>query len=100
MLTELIHSTLASHPINLAREAQGLLPANILTLRGAGQCLTVQPFLEKYGISGFMVAPTAIIKGVGRSVGLRVEDVEGATGYYNSNLENKALHTAKMLNTG
>ena len=78
--------------------SQGLLPANILTLRGAGQRLEVTPFKDKFNLDGFMVAPTAIIKGVGRSIGLVVEEVEGATGYYNSNLENKALKTAQLLN--
>lgn len=46
-----------------------------------------------------MIAPTAIIKGVGRSVGLRIEEVKDATGYYNSNLDNKAIHAARLLNT-
>lgn len=37
-----------------------------------------------------MIAPTAIIKGLGQSIGLNTPDVEGATGDYHSNYINKA----------
>jgi 2,3-bisphosphoglycerate-independent phosphoglycerate mutase len=40
-----------------------------------------------------MIAATAIIKGTGITFGIKVEKVEGATGYYDSNLDNKARRT-------
>lgn len=36
-----------------------------------------------------MIAPTAIIRGTGITFGIPLVEVEGATGYYDSNLENK-----------
>jgi 2,3-bisphosphoglycerate-independent phosphoglycerate mutase len=36
-----------------------------------------------------MIAPTAIIKGLGQSLDMYTPDVEGATGDYNSNYKNK-----------
>jgi 2,3-bisphosphoglycerate-independent phosphoglycerate mutase len=38
-----------------------------------------------------MIAPTAIIRGAGISFNIPLIEVEETTGYYNSNLNNKAL---------
>lgn len=44
-----------------------------------------------------MIAPTAIIRGAGMSIGMDIHDVEGTTGYYNSNLNNKALKAIELI---
>jgi len=44
-----------------------------------------------------MIAPTAIIRGIGLSFGVDLVDVEGTTGYYNSNLNNKAIKAAENI---
>lgn len=44
-----------------------------------------------------MIAPTAIIRGAGLSIGMDIIEVEGTTGYYNSNLNNKALKAIEMI---
>lgn len=44
-----------------------------------------------------MIAPTAIIRGVGITFGIKIFDVEGTTGYYDSNLNAKALKAAELL---
>jgi 2,3-bisphosphoglycerate-independent phosphoglycerate mutase len=44
-----------------------------------------------------MIAPTAIIRGAGISFGIPIFDVEGTTGYYNSNLNNKALKAIELI---
>ena len=44
-----------------------------------------------------MIAPTAIIRGAGISFGIPIIDVEGTTGYYNSNLTNKALKALELF---
>ena len=46
-----------------------------------------------------MIAPTAIIRGAGISFGIPIVEVEGTTGYYNSNLNNKALKAIELLST-
>jgi 2,3-bisphosphoglycerate-independent phosphoglycerate mutase len=57
----------------------------------------VQPFYERHGLRSFMIAATAIIKGTGISFCIKVENVEGATGYYDSNLDGKARRTVEMI---
>jgi 2,3-bisphosphoglycerate-independent phosphoglycerate mutase len=44
-----------------------------------------------------MIAPTAIIRGTGATFGMKLIDVPETTGYYNSNLNNKAEATFKAL---
>ena len=46
-----------------------------------------------------MIAATAIIKGTGISFGIKVESSEGATGYYDSNIDNKARKTAELISS-
>ncbi len=47
-------------------------------------------FYEKHKFKGFMIAPTAVIAGIGFSIDLDVVNVEGATGDYHTNFDNKA----------
>ena len=46
-----------------------------------------------------MIAPTAIIRGVGITAGIPLIEVEGTTGYYDSNLNGKAAKAAELLKT-
>ena len=69
-----------------------------MTLRGAGITIDEPSFQERFGLKPFMIAPTAIIRGVGKTFGMELlDDVEGMTGYYDSNLEGKAMRAAKEL---
>jgi 2,3-bisphosphoglycerate-independent phosphoglycerate mutase len=46
-----------------------------------------------------MIAPTAIIRGAGMSFDIPIIEVEGTTGYYNSNLNNKALKAVELISS-
>ena len=55
-------------------------------------------FNEKHGLKPFMVSPTAIIRGVGRFAGFDLlDDIEGMTGYYDSNLAGKMIRAANEV---
>lgn len=54
-------------------------------------------FEENNGLKSFMIAPTAIIRGTGITFGMEIFDVEGTTGYYNSNLNNKAQKAVELI---
>lgn len=54
-------------------------------------------FEEVHGLRPFMLAPTAIIRGTGITFGIKIHEVEGATGFYDSNIENKALKAIELL---
>jgi len=44
-----------------------------------------------------MIAPTAIIKGIGMQLDFDIYDVEGATGWYDSNYDNKFESAENIL---
>jgi 2,3-diphosphopglycerate-independent phosphoglycerate mutase len=88
---------LATHPLNVERIASGLPAANVVLLRGAGACLDAPSFADMHGMRAFMVAPTAIIGGLGLSLGITRVPCVGATGDYHSNLNAKADMVARLL---
>lgn len=61
------------HPLCKQRREQGQTYPNVVLLRGAGQRISVQTFEEKHGLKAFMVAPTAIIRGVGLTIGMDLQ---------------------------
>ena len=89
-VSNVFRSILASHPINIDRANRNLPIANVVLLRGAGARIQVPPF-SAHGLGrGCMVAPTAIIAGLGASVGLELLPCQEATGDYRTNLKAKA----------
>ena len=59
--------------------------------------LNLMHFKDRFNMRPFMISPTAIIRGVGRTLGIPLIEVEGATGYYDSNLNGKAKAAAKAF---
>ena len=88
---------LSRHPLNREREAAGLPMANTLLIRGAGEMGTFEPFEERYGLSGSVIAAATLISGIGTAVGLRHVPVEGATGSADTNLAGKVRATLAEL---
>ncbi|SMB98489.1 2,3-bisphosphoglycerate-independent phosphoglycerate mutase [Thermanaeromonas toyohensis ToBE] len=75
---------LRAHPVNLAREAAGLPPANAVLTRGAGIVTTIPLLAELYkGLKGALIAGENTVLAIGRMVGLEVFSGEGITGSYN-----------------
>lgn len=90
-----------SHEICIKRKANGETYPNLITLRGGGQRVNVESFYEKHGLKAFMVAPTAVIRGVGITFGMDIRgdtEVPGMTGFYDSNLEGKMMYAADIIN--
>lgn len=83
------HLILGGHHLNLARESQGLLPANFLLVRGAGSLKIYQGFEEKYGLKAAFIAGGSLYKGIGRILGMKEIAVRGANGFVNTNLNGK-----------
>ncbi len=80
---------LADHPVNRARERDGLPPANVILIRGAGEMGRFEPFAERYRMSGSVIAAATLITGIGSAIGLERIPVPGITGSADTNLEGK-----------
>ena len=81
---------LNAHPVNQARAAAGKNKANSLWFWGAGTKPRVQNFREKTGLKGAMVSAVDLLKGIAVGAGMKVCQVEGATGSIDTNYEGKA----------
>jgi 2,3-bisphosphoglycerate-independent phosphoglycerate mutase len=81
---------LKDHEINKVRVDLGENPANMAWLWGCGGKPTIPSFKEKFGLSGAVISAVDLIKGIGRIIGFKVVEVEGATGYYDTNYRGKA----------
>lgn len=94
------YDLLKDHPINKARVERGLNPANSIWLWGEGVRKELAPFTEKYGIKGSMISAVDLLKGIGKFSGMNVVEVEGATGYIDTNFDGKMQAALKELKDG
>jgi len=99
-LTEAIRVKLNAHPINTKRKAEGKAYTNIVLLRGCGAKLKVEGLKERQGLKGFMIAPTAVIAGIGITFGIDIKKAEGATGYYDSDYKSKGKVALENMTSG
>lgn len=91
---------LKNHPVNLERIKAGKNPATSMWFWGEGVRKPLVPFEEKYGIKGSMISAVDLLKGIGKFSGMNVVDVEGATGYIDTNFDGKAQACIDELNRG
>jgi len=82
---------LENHPVNLKRAAAGKDKANSIWPWSPGYKPAMKTLLETYNLnSGAVISAVDLIKGIGVYAGLKVIEVEGATGLYDTNYEGKA----------
>ena len=96
-LMERSKDILKSDEINKVRVDLGENPANMIWLWGCGSKPTMPFFESEYNIKGAVISAVDLIKGIGRIVRLKVLDVQGATGYYDTNYLGKAEAAIKAL---
>ncbi len=84
------YDVLNHHPINEARRARGLKPANSIWLWSPGKKPALPNFYEKWGLRGAVISAVDLIKGIGLCAGMRSIDVDGATGNVHTNWSGKA----------
>ncbi len=78
------------HPINEARRARGLKPANSAWFWSPGKKPQLPSFFEKWELRGAVISAVDLIKGIGLCAGMRSIDVAGATGNVHTNYKGKA----------
>lgn len=93
-------AVLEAHPVNRARVARGLRPANSIWLWGCGKKPQLAQFSDLYGLRGSVISAVDLIKGIGIGAGMHVCEVPGATGYIDTNFEGKAAAAAAELRRG
>jgi 2,3-bisphosphoglycerate-independent phosphoglycerate mutase len=91
---------LKDHPVNAARRARGLEPANSIWLWGEGKRPSIPAFHDKYRLKGSVISAVDLLKGLGICAGMRSIDVEGATGNLHTNFAGKARAALRELESG
>ena len=90
---------LMEHPVNKERMAKGERPANSIWLWGEGTKPALPNFKEKYGVDGSIISAVDLLKGIAKCAGMSSPEVEGATGYIDTNFEGKADCAIEELKT-
>ena len=92
---------LRNHPVNLRRMAEGKDPANSIWPWSPGYRPQMKPFSDRFPQveRGAVISAVDLINGIGYYAGLRRIAVEGATGLYDTNYENKVAAALDALRT-
>lgn len=91
---------LENHPVNMKRAAVGKDKANSIWPWSPGYKPEMKTLLELYNLkSGSVISAVDLIRGIGVYAGLKVIEVEGITGLYNTNYEGKAQAAIEALRT-
>ena len=92
---------LKDHPLNLKRMAEGKDPANSIWPWSPGYRPQMEPLSVMYPSiqKGSVISAVDLINGIGVYAGLRRISVEGATGLYDTNYENKVSAALEALKT-
>ena len=91
------YDLLKDHPVNKARVARGKRPANSMWLWGQGRKAQLDAFEAKNGVKGAVISAVDLIKGIGILAKMDVIEVEGATGYIDTNFDGKAAACIKAF---
>lgn len=94
------YDLLKNHPVNLKRISEGKRPANSIWLWGEGRKPMLPQFEGLYGMKGAVVSAVDLLKGIAKCAGMAAPDVEGATGYIDTNFEGKAQAGVEALKNG
>ena len=94
------YDILKDHPVNLARKARGLKPANSAWLWSPGKKPQLPSFKEKWGLDAAVISAVDLIKGIGLCAQMKSIDVEGATGNVHTNYTGKAEAAIQAFKDG
>jgi 2,3-bisphosphoglycerate-independent phosphoglycerate mutase len=91
------NAVLESHPVNVARQKSGKRTGNMIWPWGGGGKPSMPSFGQKYGLRAAVISAVDLVKGIGVYTGMRIVNVPGATGLYDTNYEGKAAAALKAL---
>jgi len=88
---------LAVHAVNQVRTDLGENQANRIWLWGQGKRPRFDSFQKRFGVSGSIVAAVDLLRGIGKLAKMKIVEVEGATGYLDTNYEGKGQAAIQSL---
>ncbi len=101
LLVELMNGSaevFADHPVNRARIAAGKRPATHVWLWGLGGAPEMPSFEQRFGVRGVMITAVDLLRGIAALAGWPRIEVDGATGYLDTNYAGKGEAAVNALN--
>jgi 2,3-bisphosphoglycerate-independent phosphoglycerate mutase len=96
-LIERSQAILGEHEINTVRRDLGENPATSVWLWGQGKMPTLPNFADKYGLSAAVITAVDLVRGIAVLAGMDRIEVEGATGYIDTNYAGKGAAAVAAL---
>ncbi len=96
-LMEASRAVLADHEINRVRRDLGEAPATQIWLWGQGTRPALRHFQQLHGLRGAAITAVDLVRGIAKAIGWKVIEVEGATGYLDTNYTGKAAAAIAAL---
>lgn len=84
-------------PFNKKRTQEQKDPVNSIWFWGNGETPSLPKFHDRFGKSAAIITASSMIKGIARLAGIDVVNVEGATGFFNTNYSGKVKTTLAEL---
>lgn len=99
-LMELSRAVFKNHPVNVARAASGKRMATQIWPWGCGKAMRLESYASRFGRKGSVLTAVNLVRGLAHLAGLRVVEVEGATGWVDTNYEGKAAACVACVEAG
>lgn len=90
---------LSDHPVNKRRRRQGREPVTHIWLWGQGQPVQMESFESRFSVKGKAITAVDIIRGIALGVGMELVEVQGATGYIDTDYDAKGRAVVEALKT-
>jgi len=87
----------ANHPVNVARTAAGKRVVTNIWLWGLGGAPNMPTFKERFGVEGVMITAVDLLRGIAALVGWPRIEVDGATGYLDTDYAGKGRAAVEAL---
>jgi 2,3-bisphosphoglycerate-independent phosphoglycerate mutase len=88
----------AEHEINRVRMDLGENPVSSIWLWGHGKRSSMESFHKRFGIKGASITAVDLVRGLSKLIGFDLIEVEGATGYVDTNYKGKGQAAIEALN--
>ncbi|WP_282920641.1 2,3-bisphosphoglycerate-independent phosphoglycerate mutase [Ignavigranum ruoffiae] len=92
-----INQVLINHPVNIERQAKGLLPANFILTRGSGMMTEISHLGKDLGFTCAVVAGEDTVLGMAHLSGYDLFRDPSFTGNIDTNIELKARYALKAI---
>lgn len=88
---------LKDHEVNRVRREEGRPPVSDIWLWGQGRPKKLPAFAERFGVRGVVITGVDIIRGLAVMMGMKLIEVDGATGYIDTNYAGKGAAAVRAL---